>query len=308
MYRLLSLAISLVLLGSLSAEAQVTLKHKTAENSQLSTTVKTSTSQVLTIVGMDLETKVKQTMVAEQTSGTRAKDGTLEVVETVKSLQVDGTYPGGAQISYDSSKENTPAGTQVDFLLGLFDVIASSKTAFKLDRAGNCLSVAIKLKGLDELPEEVKPLLAEQSDTGYLRDTYNMRLKEVPATPLKVGESWVIEFPMKLGDGQILETKRTMTYKGVEMTASGKKLHVITGVTNDAQLVQSPDVKGAAPVSDSKLTVKSSSIRILFDNELGRPTLSEYKLQLAGSITLTINGMALPCQIDLTMDIAAATR
>ena len=91
MYRLLSLAISLVLLGSLSAEAQVTLKHKTAENSQLSTTVKTSTSQVLTIVGMDLETKVKQTMVAEQTSGTRAKDGTLEVVETVKSLQVDGT-------------------------------------------------------------------------------------------------------------------------------------------------------------------------------------------------------------------------
>ena len=158
MYRLLSLAISLVLLGSLSAEAQVTLKHKTAENSRLSTTVKTSTSQVLTIVGMDLE------------------------------------------------------------------------------------------------------------------------------------------------------TKRTMTYKGVEMTASGKKLHVITGVTNDAQLVQSPDVKGSAPVSDSKLTVKSSSIRILFDNELGRPTISEYKLQLAGSITLTINGMALPCQIDLTMDIAAATR
>lgn len=308
MSRVLSLAIALVMLSSLSAEAQVTLKHKNPENTTTTTTVKTETKQVLTIAGMDIDTNASQTIVAEGKSGARADDGTIELHEKVKSMIVDATYPGGSRIQYDSSKENTPTGTQFDFMIDLLDVLSATESVIKLDRNNRCLSIKLTQEGLDDLPEESQAIVAGQMDTEYLVSAQNLRFKEIPATPLKAGDSWMVEFPMRLGGGQSLEMDRKMVYKGQQMTAAGRKLHVLSGEVTAAKLVQDADSESPVKISGSELTVKSSTIQILFDNQMGRIVRSTSKIHVAGDIKLDINGMELPGNLDLSLNISTSVR
>jgi hypothetical protein len=93
---------SLVLCWSETAQAQVKLQYKYPEGKKLSYKRSDKTRQVLTIMGMEIESEDQKTVVVSLSVGKRRGDSNIPVEEKVESLRAELSLPGGINVTFDS--------------------------------------------------------------------------------------------------------------------------------------------------------------------------------------------------------------
>ena len=297
---------ALILGLATSAPAQVKLKWKVGENEKLTSTTKTLVHQMLSIAGMDIETKNEQTVVAETVTGKRAEDGTIRKKSTIKSLKADLTMPGGVTLNFDSSKAISPQGTQFDVLLDLMQAVSKTSSTTVLGKDNRVVSVKADTSAHEKLDDQIKAMLKGRFDSDYLTELSNKELDQVPSKPLKKGASWKLSQTLRLEAGQSLTFKTTYKYDGT-IKRKDQTLDKITFTSTDVSYKQEGDGAGAK-VTDSKMKIQSSKGEILFDRGLGRIVANSEKVHIKGELTLEVNNQTLPAKLDLKIENKTSVR
>src|SRR5947199_7920691 len=81
-----------------SARAQVKLEYKFLEATKSSHKTTSKVHQVLSIMGMDVETEAEESVVTSTSVGKRNADGTLPVAQKIESLKSQLSLPGGINV------------------------------------------------------------------------------------------------------------------------------------------------------------------------------------------------------------------
>jgi len=280
--------------------AQVVLQSKYAPVSKRTTEVESSTHQILTIAGMDVETKSTTFITSTTTIGKRKSDGTLKVADHVSRLQIESTFPGAIKLTFDSDNPDKKSDTaQLEPVLNLYRAIAKNTTTRVLDKDNRFKSIRNTSGITDGLDELVKGQLSEK----HLAQTAIQEQNKYPTTPVKKGDSWERTEVTHLGAGQTLTLELVYKYAGT-LNKDGRTLDRITRSVKSVRLDQ--DANAPAPVTLINSNLKpgpAATSERLFDRQRGITVSSQDKLQIKGDLTLSVNGMELPGKLDLTISI-----
>jgi len=290
-----------VLAGSLTASAaaaDVSLTHKYFPETSATTHVQTSTKQVLTLAGMDLDTDVSQFIIATAKTGKREADGTLPIENIVQKMQTNMSLPGGNKLEFDSDTPDKKAdNVLLQPVLDILRVAAKTKTITRLDKDNLVASVEF----LDNPAEKVSDDFKSQFDAEKRKKALIREMGSLPDKPVKPGDSWTRISESDLGGGQTLTLETRYEYVGTQ-ERDGKTLDYITLKVTDVSYAMEAKPNAVVSVKDSQLKIASSEGSLLFDRERGVTVVSESKVAIAGTLTLVAGGMELPGKLDLKIE------
>lgn len=296
MLRKIGLPIAALLMFVSVASAQVTLKMKYPEGTKYSTQTEATTSQTLTLVGMDIETKSTTFVTSVKSIGKRAADGNLKVEEKVKSMQSEISLPGGLSITFDSANPNKPAAVpQLEPILTVFRTICDHPVTVELNSKDKITSVKLPEGEFEKLPEEARDRFTSET----LVKSGEQAIDFLPDGPVKKGDTWERSGENNLGAGQKLSFRTKFEYAGT-VEKDGVTLDKITGKAFEVNY--SVDGNPMLQVTKSDLKVEESETTYLFNREEGYIVSKTSKTRLVGPLTLVINNMELPGKVDLTME------
>lgn len=288
-------ALALLLIAA-SAGAQTTLARKLPEGSEHTSKLTVKIDQKLTLGGQDAGT-VATTVVEQKTSiGKRADDGKLPITVATDVKSSELTLPGGVKVKFDGANPDAKG-----------DAAGNPLAELVLDKlkanAKNKLTIVV---GKDDKVVEVQGLKPETGATeDDVKQGFDEELQSLPPQAVKKGDTWEKEVKSNLGQGQIMTFKRKYTYEGETFKStvnSTRKLEKITAV--DEGVTYSVKEGGGFPgkVTKSELKVADSKHTLLFDPAQGRFVESNSKVQVVGPIGLSIMGIDLGGDLDLTME------
>ncbi|HZL91267.1 MAG TPA: hypothetical protein VFB96_23070 [Pirellulaceae bacterium] len=290
-----SAAFAALLIAS-PAWAQVTLTRKLVEESEHKSKVTVKIDQKLTLGGMDAGTKGNTVVEQKISIGKRDADGKLPLATVTELKTSELTLPGGITVKFDSANPDAKgegAGNP------LYDLILDRlKTNAKTD-----ITVIL---GKDNKVVEVKGLKPEAGATeDDIKGQFDEIDKSLPPKAVKKGDTWESEVKANLGQGQIMTFKRKYTYEGEAFKStvnSTRKLEKITAV--DSEVTFSVKEGGGFPgkVTKSELKVADSKHTMLFDPAQGRFVEEAAKVQVVGPIGLSIMGIDIGGDLDLTLE------
>jgi hypothetical protein len=284
------------LLVASPAWAQVTLARKLVEGSEHKSKVIVKIDQKLTLGGMDAGTKGTTVVEQKISIGKRDAEGKLPLATVTELKTSELALPGGVTVKFDSANPDAKgegAGNP------LYDLV--------LDRLKqNAKTELTVVLGKDNKVVEVKGLKAESGATeDDIKGQFDEIDKSLPPKPVKKGDTWEAEVKANLGQGQIMTFKRKYTYEGEAFKStvnSTRKLEKITAV--DSEVTFSVKEGGAFPgkVTKSELKVADSKHTLLFDPAQGRFVDEAAKVQVVGPIGLSIMGIDIGGDLDLTLE------
>ena len=228
-------------------------------------------------------------------------DGNVTYSTTYLTFENKLSLPGGVELEFDAKGENTPQGTQLDFMLPFFTALSKSTTTVVHDKNGDILNVEVKAEGLDTLDGQAKALLGDELDSDVLKEKAQRELDDFNDKPIKVGDSWESETSLDLGQGAIFELTSTQKYIGT-VEQDGKTLHQIQIKYTDVDFEQPAATPGAPAVTGSDLKIITGTATQLFDVKIGRMVSSKLNLEVSGEITLTVANMDLPAKLALEIN------
>jgi hypothetical protein len=278
------------------AWAQVSLTRKLVEESEHKSKLTVNIDQKLTLGGQDAGTK-GTTVVEQKTSiGKRDADGKLPLKTRTELKTSELVLPGGVKIKFDSANPDAKgegAGNPLyDLILDRLKSNAKTELTVVLDKGNK----VVEVQGL-------KP------ESGATEDDVKLEFdelgKHLPPQPVKKGDTWESEVKANLGQGQVMTFKRKFTYEGETFKStvnSTRKLEKITAV--DSAVTYSVREGGAFPgkVTKSDLKVTDSKHTMLFDPAQGRFVDESSKVQVVGPIGLSIMGVEIGGDLDLTLE------
>ena len=278
------------------AWAQVTLSRKLIEGSEHKSKITVNIDQKLTLGGQDAGTKATTIVEQKMSIGKRDADGKLPLKTITELKTSDLTLPGGIKLKFDSANPDAKgegAGNPI-YDLVLDQLKANAKTEFTvvLDKDNKVAEVQGLKPQAGATEEDVK---TEFDELG----------KSLPKQAVKKGDTWEAEVKANLGQGQVMTFKRKFTYEGEAFKStvtSTRKLEKITAV--DSEVVYSIREGGAFPgkVTKSELKVTDSKHTLLFDPAQGRFVDESSKVQVVGPIGLSIMGVEIGGDLDLTLE------
>jgi hypothetical protein len=273
---------------------QVTITPKFNEGESYKTKTNTKTDQKLTIAGQDGGTTSNTVLEQKTTVGKRDADGKLPITVDTAILSAEISLPGGAKIKFDGknpdAKDDNAGNPIAEIVKDKLKTNAKMTTTIVLGKDDTVVDV-----------QGIKPESGVSADD--VKEEFAQRLKMLPNKPLKKGDTWEEDVKVNLGQGQIFTLKRKFTFEGETTKStvdSTRKVLKITSV--DSAVTFSVKEGGAAfKVSKSDLKVDESKNTNLFDPQLGRSIEASSLLRVSGKITLSVNNMDLPGDLDLTM-------
>jgi hypothetical protein len=295
----------LALIWSETAQAQAKLRYKYPEGKKLTYKTTSKMRQVLTLMGMELESETEETVVTSRSVGKRRADSYLPLEEKVESLRAELLLPGGISISYNSSDPNAKIDNPgLAFLGEVFKLASDFTYTFVID--DQCKVKAIEgterlLERADKLSPPAREAIRGQIETDKLKTKFEQAHRNLPDVLARPGEPWERSEVNEAGNGQTITFRKRYEYMGTESKGS-KTLDKIAGKAIEVELKQDPEVKSPLKVVKSNLKVESSDETILFDRGEGCVVADKGKTRIKGSITLAGPGGELPAELDLTMD------
>jgi len=292
-------ALAVVFLALCSpALAQVTLEMKYPPGSKSVGETSVKTHQVLTLAGMDIETKSSTFSMVSKTIGQRGEDGSLPITEKVDVLQTEIGLPGGTTLQFDSANPDKKADApMLEPIMERLRVTFQNPATVVLDKMNKVKEVKFREGLLESLDPSNKSLFdpekrkkAAEQARGYL-----------PDGPVKPGETWERATEAEFGGGQVMSFRTRYTYVGT-VEQDGMSLDKVTGKVFEVNY--SVDQSSPIRVSKSELKVTESDETMLFDRSLGNVQQVTRKLRIEGPLTLVINGAELPGKVDLTIEEA----
>jgi hypothetical protein len=290
-----------------AAQAQVKLEHKFPEGTKSSFKSTTKTHQILSIMGMDIETEAEESVVISSAIGKRNADGTLPVVQKIESIRSQLSLPGGINVTFDSADPNAKIDNpQVAFLGDVFKALVGVGYTIVLDAKDKVKFVegteTFEAK-LDALDPKAAAVLRGRLSAEKIKKAFEQEIGSLPEVLARQGEPWETTEVMDLGSDQSLTLRKRYEYLGT-VEKEGKSLDKI-GVRS-LTVVYAMDPKPDSPlkVTKSDLKVDSSEGTILFDREAGDKIESTSVTRIKGTLTLEAGGKELPSTLDLTLDVS----
>ncbi len=284
-----------------TARAQVVLKPKLQPKTKRVYHAQSTSKQILTLAGMDIETSSTQFVISENTIGEREADGTLRLVETNKKLQQEITIPG-VKVSFDSSNPDKKAPLpQLEPILELLRIISKAQVTLVYDNSDQ----VVKVEGINEVLKDLDPDLRKSVESQIGADiilaSWKNRDQRIPAKAVAVGDKWQHTTVMHLEAGQKIGVKRQYTYAGTVKQGKGNILHRITTKSLAATLTQDPPEGSPTKITASKLKIAKGTGEILIDLKNGVIVSESDTTQMKGTLTMEVNGMSLDGSLDLTI-------
>ena len=198
-------ALTLALLIAPLASAQIVIKPRVEAPGSFETNLFFEVQQTLSIMGQDIETASVKKVTAK--TDVSKPDSAGNVTYSTKYLTFENkiSLPGGVELEFDAKGENTPQGTQLDFMLPVLTALSKSTTTIVYDKNGDILNFEVKAKGLDTLDGQAKALLGGELDSDVLKEKAQSELDDFNDKPVKEGDSWESKTTLDLGQGAMFE-------------------------------------------------------------------------------------------------------
>jgi hypothetical protein len=284
---LLTVAVVLTLAGSVTAQEKVDLSWKLAKDKPFFQEMKTTTTQNMKVMGLDVNQTQEQTFYFTW-KPLEEKDGKWTLEQTIDAVKMKITIAGNT-IEFDS----TVPGTQTNALSEFFKQLIGSK--FKLtidkDKRVSAIDAGDFVKKLSQANQQMAPLLDKILSESALKQMADPTFGISPIDPVAKGESWSKDSELNLGPIGSYKTTFKYTYEGKEK-AGEKELDKIKVEPTLTYAVPQGGSEGL-PFRITKADLKSgkdSTGTILFDGKAGRLESSNLTLQLQGELTIDIGG------------------
>jgi hypothetical protein len=257
--------------------------------------LKTETSQVMKIMGMDVTQTQNQTFYFKWTP-LEQKDKDWVIEQEIIGVKME-IKIGGNTITYDSTAPGGANNPLADF----FKALLNSK--FKLT-----VGPDLKVKSIEGRQEflsklvaanpSMKPLLDAILSEDALKQMAEPTFAAVPNKEVKKDETW--KYNSKLALGPIGSYDTTYEYKYLGKDEKEKDSDKI-GVTATLKYEKPGDNAASGlpfKIKDGKLESKQATGSVVYDPKLGRITSSKMQLELSGNLDIEIGGMV--TKVDLT--------
>ena len=202
----------------------------------------------------------------------------------------------GASIQFDSANPDKKAAMeQLEPILDIFRAVLRLPVTVELDSDNQLKSVKLPEGEFEKLSEVAQSHFNPES----LKKAVEQAMAYLPDGPVKKGDTWERSSESNLGSGQVMSFRTKYEYQGT-VEQDGETLDKITGKAFDVNFAinGNPMLK----VTKSELKVINSESTYLFNREKGYAASQSSKIQIAGPLTLVINGTTLPGKVDLTME------
>lgn len=255
------------------------------------------TEQTLKLGGTELPTKSTVFARAMRRHGDAQADGSVDVAETIEALQMDLSLPGGIQFTFDSGSPNAkPAIPQLQPVVDMLNLLSKAEWTTRFDACGRAIETKLKLPPETKAPDEFK---------GSFDEAKRLKLAKqlqayLPEQPVSPGDTWEASVDAELGQGQNLSTRIRCKFVEVVMKES-RSLHRITLEPFDVTFAMDPASASAIKVTQAELKVKSGEGEMLFDNALGELVSRTSKINVTGTLVLSVNGQPLDSAVEFTI-------
>jgi hypothetical protein len=300
-------ALVLLAFAAQSARAQVKLEYKFLEGTKSSHKTTSKVHQVLSIMGMDVETEAEESVVTSTSVGKRNADGTLPVAQKIESLKSQLSLPGGINVSFDSANPDAKIdNAQVAFLgdvyramLGVgYTVVLDDKNKVKFVEGTETFAAKV-----DALEGTAALVLKGRLSAEKIKKAFEQEHANLPDVLARKGEPWELTQTSDIGGGQTLTFGKRYEYLGT-VDKDNKTLDKIGVRALTVKYEMDPNSPSPLKVTKSDLKIESSDGTFLFDREQGQIVDSKEVTRIKGNLTLSANGQDLPSTLDLTFDVA----
>ncbi|MBX3442897.1 MAG: hypothetical protein KF774_10865 [Planctomyces sp.] len=290
----LAFAIGLAWVSQSFGQAELAFKAP-QPGTESRTQVETEIKQTLTLAGMPIETHVTQFIV--QKESIREAGGALESVRSFDTMSMNLSLPGGLNYSFDSGNPDAPVAVpMLQSLSDLLKQLVKSEMTTVLTPDGHAKEVHWPDGAFANIPDAFK----SEIDPEMQKKAWNQIVDQLPGKLVNPGDSWTRMEEINLGAGQMMYFEQKYTYQG-PATENGKPMHKISVETESVRLTMEPNATQPLSLKKSDLKIKESKGTLTYDPAIGALRATDTMVQIVGALTLELNGMELPSELDLTM-------
>jgi hypothetical protein len=297
--------ITLVLPATGQDKDKVDLKWKFEKGKTFYQELTTDTKQDMTVTGMPVSQKQKQTFYFSWTP-VEQKDKDWVIKQKIEGVKME-IQIGSNTISYDSTNKETANNPLGDF----FKALVGSEFTLTLNDKMKVTKIEGRKEFLDKLVaanQQMKPLLEQILSEDALKQMADPSFAVIPNEEVTKGKTW--KFNSKLNLGPIGSYDTTYDYKYEGKDAKEKDLDRIA-VTATLKY-EKPGAEGAGGglpfrIKDGKLESKNATGFVLFDAKLGRVASSEMNLTLEGTLDIEIGNMTTKVDLKQTQKTTVKT-
>jgi hypothetical protein len=297
-------AVAVVIALGSPAFAQVTLRRDHSEGSRATFENNVLVNYTMLISGMEFKTTADAAETRTLTAGKRNEDGTVPLTNKTESSRLVLSVPGGGQLTFDSTTNAAKADKpELEPYLEAMRALVGASYTLLVDRNEQVTAV----EGLQEIvaqaPAKAAEALKQQLSAETIKREYQESAEAIPSEAVRPGDSWLRTVTVDLGAGQTLKIERRYEYKGTA-DRNGRKLDEISAT--DQRVISFEIIENdqfPAKVASTELTpADDSQGTIYFDRELGSMVDWQQRLHVKGKLALTIQGMDLASELDVTID------
>jgi hypothetical protein len=283
----LGLALAVALAPAARADEPVTLKWSLKEGETLFAKTVTDMDIAMTVLGMDVEMKMKSTGV-QRYKILSAKQGETKIEMTMLAMEM----------------KMDAAGMQIPGLGDLNDKVKGATVTVTLNDDFEVKKLEGRKKFIEKLAgddDNMKKMFESQFSDAALGQMVSQVFAFAPKNPVKVGETWTRTD--KMAAGGIGEAEVKQKYKLASVKDG------VANLTVDADMKFKQGDGGIpglpAGVTVSKFDMKADKFTgtAKFDTKLGRLTENKQNMDLSGAITMSLNGM----DIEMKMKMKGVT-
>ncbi len=284
------LALAVIVSGFLaaSAPAQTTLRYQFKEGDKLPYVMEQKMKMLMSIMGMDIETKMNMTMELSLNVVALTKDGAAKMQFKVSHAKMSMDAPTG-KVEVDSKDKNEPDDQIGKILGGVVKALGAMEMSGTMLPSGEMKDVQVSeatLKALKSLPG------ADKLGDVTSPDSFKTMLSNLvfPTDAISKGKTWENKSETKTPFGKST-TENKYTYEGSiqKDTATLEKISVKPNI----KIVPDPNAQLKINIKDTK-----GSGQILFDNKKGR--IVESTIQQTTEMAITANSLELSQTVQQT--------
>jgi len=283
------------------SDAKAMLKWKFEKGKDFYQSMKTSTTQEMTVMGNKVNQKQDQTFFFKWTF-VDEKDGNWTIKQKIEGVKMDIDI-GNQKITYDSQKD---AGGTNNPLGEFFKALVNAEFTFTLNtKTMKVEKVEGRDKFLGDLVKQnpqMKPLLEQILSEKALMQMAEPTFAAVPGTEKTVGDKWKVSTDLDMGPIGKYNNEYTYEFKGKKEAKSFDTI----GVSTVLKYTPPSDTAGGGTAglpfkiksADLKSTEASGDIE--FNADKGRIEGSKMTLKLEGKLSIEIGGQSTDVTLNQT--------